>query len=53
MGHDGMINRDQHLDVSCACGQEFLKCFEESVFGRSSYEFDHQLLKVEILGVML
>lgn len=48
-----MINRDQHLDVSCACGQEFLKCFEESVFGRSSYEFDHQLLKVEILGVVL
>lgn len=47
-----MINRDQHLDVSFACGQEFLKCFQQSVFGRSSYEFD-QLLKVEILGLML
>lgn len=48
-----MINRNQHLDVSFACGQEFLKCFQQSVFGRSSYEFNHQLLKVEILVLML
>ncbi len=48
-----MINRNQHLDVSFACGQEFLICFQQSVFGPSSYELNHQLLKVEILVLML